>query len=229
MDTEEDKEDYTPLEQWLGLPETFILRLREEGNDWEFIIKAHALIETALTEVLVHRLGHPELEELVGRLPINGFASKLTFSQALGIFRVPGRVDEKFIISLGEIRNRLVHNIKRGVSFALVDYLRDLDITDKDAFDKVCRELTRSTAEEARAASFEEDDGSPLTLRDLFKRAPRYFIFAGVVLTLDWLHSMLGWVQAKADLQRRADDLLDKIAAIASIPPANAPSGTGNS
>ena len=49
----------------LDLPEGFLRNLLLEQSDWAFIVKAQAILETAVTSLLVAHLGKPELEDFV--------------------------------------------------------------------------------------------------------------------------------------------------------------------
>ena len=63
------REDLTEFESSLELRRGFLPALAEE-DDWSFIIKAHALLEAGVSQLLVHELGRPELEEIFSRLDI---------------------------------------------------------------------------------------------------------------------------------------------------------------
>ena len=49
----------------LDLPDGFLRNLLLEQSDWAFIVKAQAILETAVTSLLVAHLGKPELEDFV--------------------------------------------------------------------------------------------------------------------------------------------------------------------
>jgi len=57
------------LEDRLGLTRGFCERLASE-DDWSFLIKLSALLETALTEAVTRMLNRPELEEPFSLLPL---------------------------------------------------------------------------------------------------------------------------------------------------------------
>ena len=54
------------LSKDLNLPDGFLTNLLLEQDDWVFIVKAQAILETAVTSLLVAHLGRPELEGFVG-------------------------------------------------------------------------------------------------------------------------------------------------------------------
>jgi hypothetical protein len=49
------------FEPTLGLRVGFIEELIQQDDDWSFVIKAHAIVEAALTQLLGHLIGHPRL------------------------------------------------------------------------------------------------------------------------------------------------------------------------
>jgi hypothetical protein len=103
------------FETHLGVPALFFERLLRE-DDWSFVIKLHALIEAATTNVLVEVLNTPELRDHFARVPLSDVEyGKLSLLKALDI----GTSRERgFIRKLSEIRNQLVHNVQH-TSFTL--------------------------------------------------------------------------------------------------------------
>ena len=64
-----DEEDKSEPAAWLkrqalrlGVPVDFLLDLGSERDDWAFVVKIHALVETSLTDIFVRHIGRPELE-----------------------------------------------------------------------------------------------------------------------------------------------------------------------
>lgn len=108
------------LEKELGLKKDFIVNLLKE-DDWSYIIKLHALIEAAVTQLLIQILEKPELEKRFARLELSNLTiGKLAFLKDLNL------LDDyyvKFIIQLSEIRNNFVHDVKR-VECSLKEYFR---------------------------------------------------------------------------------------------------------
>jgi hypothetical protein len=93
-------------------------------DDWSFIIRAHALVEAALAQLLGYKLGHPEdLLKTVSRLPIGGAAGKLAFVKSLN---APEPSTIEFIEQLGVIRNDIVHKIS-DIDLRLSAYMKGLD------------------------------------------------------------------------------------------------------
>ena len=81
------------LEQKLGLESGFFESLDGENeSDWSFIIKAHALIEAAISHLLTEHLRRPELGDIFSRLDMsNKSTGKAAFVNALEIGRASCR------------------------------------------------------------------------------------------------------------------------------------------
>jgi hypothetical protein len=97
------------IEHDLGLPTNFLWNLQAE-DDWSAIIKLHALLETAVTHLLVQFFGHDELEDVFANMELgNTRTGKLVFLSKLDCLSKDNR---RFIRKLSEIRNKLVQDIK---------------------------------------------------------------------------------------------------------------------
>jgi hypothetical protein len=96
------------FENKLGLKKGIFDKLQKE-DDWSFVIKLHALFEAICTQLLVFHLGEDKLSELFTKLELsNKSIGKLVFLKHLELI---GKDDRKFIYSLSELRNQLVHNV----------------------------------------------------------------------------------------------------------------------
>jgi hypothetical protein len=113
------KEDWSKIEELerkLVLPPRFCQDLLAD-DDWSFVIKAHAVVECALSQLLARALGVPQLEKVFARLGTSSPSTgKLAFLKALDIFEE----DElRFMRKLSELRNQLVHHVENtSYSFA---------------------------------------------------------------------------------------------------------------
>jgi hypothetical protein len=107
--------DVGKLEQALQMPTGFLGRLVEE-DDWSFVVKSHALMESALSYLLRNNADQ-RAAAIFDTLPLRGRASKLAFIKRL----CP--LDEavvQFINSYSDLRNTLLHDVKNvGFSFTL--------------------------------------------------------------------------------------------------------------
>lgn len=120
------------LEQKLGLEPGFFDSLDgDDENDWSFIIKAHALIEAAISHLLTENLRRPELGDIFSRLDMsNKSTGKAAFVNALELLEKPER---RFISSLSELRNKLVHDV-RNVNFNLAEYVERMEKKQQEDF-----------------------------------------------------------------------------------------------
>lgn len=97
------------LQDKLGLPTDFFKRLLQE-DDWSFIIKLHALVEAACTDLLLHHFDEPSLKNIISRLELsNKSFGKLAFIKELELL---GDASRRYISSLSEWRNNFVHNVQ---------------------------------------------------------------------------------------------------------------------
>lgn len=111
------------LEQDLQLPSKFLARLTDEG-DWSFVIKAHALVEAALSHLLAAAVRDRRVTRIFQRLETsNETIGKLAFIKAMGL--LPDR-QLKFVKHLAELRNQLVHDVS-NTGFTFNTFVGGLD------------------------------------------------------------------------------------------------------
>jgi hypothetical protein len=168
---DEVREPVDSLEQALGLPVGFCGRLKEE-DDWSFIIKSHALVETAFTRLLEARMCPPLPSKFINTLDFSGGRhSKL---ELLCLLDLADNANVKFARGLSKIRNRLVHNISH-VGFKLADYVAALADQDAKAF-----------AAEACCPFYSDNSVAEERKRQLARilAAPKLFLWRSVVLFL---------------------------------------------
>lgn len=131
--------DLEKLETAIGLPPKFIEALTEE-DDWSFVIKSHAIIEAAIGQMLALQFD-PRLSDIVHRMPLSGDRfSKISVIKKLELLDSPSIA---VIQRIGQIRNRLVHDVKH-LSFNIESYFRSLDVKDRKQF---ASQLSRMAAE----------------------------------------------------------------------------------
>jgi hypothetical protein len=120
----------TQVEDEFGLRRGFYHSLLGE-DDWTFVIKTHALIESAMTQMLTAAVGRHELEDAFANLELShNKRGKVRFAQNLGLIDdQEGRLIRKF----SELRNQLVHNV-RNVSFSFDEMLANSDNQQRAAF-----------------------------------------------------------------------------------------------
>jgi len=116
-------DDVARFEADLGLRSGFFRALLQE-DDWSFVIKLHALVDGAITHLLVEELGHPEAMRPISRLSLADTRSgKLAFGAALAVLDAH---DRRFVQKLSEIRNMFAHDVRMAGS-TLADYASRLD------------------------------------------------------------------------------------------------------
>jgi hypothetical protein len=108
----------------------FLLHLYQE-DDWSFVIKAHALIEAAVSQLLTQHVGDTRLSEVFERLELsNTQTGRLAFVKALNLLSDNER---RFVRGFSELRNRLVHNV-HNVRFRFADDLVVMGTNQRTAF-----------------------------------------------------------------------------------------------
>jgi hypothetical protein len=105
------------FEKRVGLPTGFIHSLAQE-DDWTFVIKIHALYETALTHILATTFGNVKLQEALAEIAM---ADKLKLASACSLF---DKEDRGMLHALSNLRNKLVHSVDQ-VGFSFSSYLSD--------------------------------------------------------------------------------------------------------
>lgn len=112
------------------LREDFIVDLIESrGDDWSFVIKLHALLESVVCQLMAATLKRPELEE-----PL---AQEVTMESRITMLKALGLADEnerRMMRSLGRLRNSLVHNANQ-TDFTFQEYLSNKQRRDNFAAD----------------------------------------------------------------------------------------------
>jgi len=128
--TEELEQALRYIEDHYELGSGFLIRLYKE-DDWSFVIKAHALIEAAASQLLAHQVGDHRLSRIFERLELsNDQTGRVAFLKALGLLNDRER---RFVRSLSELRNRLVHNV-HNVRFRFADEIATMAPNQRRAF-----------------------------------------------------------------------------------------------
>lgn len=187
MDTNSQKA-VVDLEKRLLLPEGFCLALLSE-DDWSFVIKMHALFEAAISQLLVHHIGRPELSDIFARLELsNSTTGKLAFAKALGYVEDEER---RFVRKWSELRNVLVHDVT-NTSFKIAVHLQLLDSVQRRQF------LSGFYLE----GWFQPDIATPNGLLQA-AQDPKAFMFQGALALLMSMSSYFNWADHDRDLEHR--------------------------
>ncbi|MCK4295869.1 MAG: hypothetical protein KAX28_04335 [Candidatus Marinimicrobia bacterium] len=118
------------LQSKIGLPDDFFKNLLNE-DDWSFIIKLHALIESIVTSLIVFHFNEPNIKSVISRLEMsNRTTGKLAFLKATGLL---GANNLKYIYALSELRNKFVHSIE-SCSISLPDWISKFDSNQMKSF-----------------------------------------------------------------------------------------------
>ncbi|MEW8294812.1 MAG: hypothetical protein AB2715_09110 [Candidatus Thiodiazotropha sp.] len=103
----------------LNLPKDFLFGLLEE-DDWSFVIKAHSLLEGALSYSLTTATGKEELADFFAEIDMK---MKIDAAKGIKLFDSDLR---KFLRALSNLRNKLVHNVS-NVGFSFEEYFKNID------------------------------------------------------------------------------------------------------
>jgi hypothetical protein len=160
------------IEKEVGVRSGFLESLRE-GDDWSFVIKTHALLEAAVSNLICKTLGRDELAEVFSHVELSGKqAGKMAFVKALDLLDEP---DRRFISSLSELRNQLVHNIA-NVDFDLKQYTSAMLPNELDSFAKKFNSFS-----EGETVDYQ---GEKLSPNEVFRRDPKMAIWWSVAVTV---------------------------------------------
>lgn len=112
------------IERELGLSREFIISFLKESDDWAFVIKIHALMESAVSQLLSNSIGDYRIRKVFDRLELSNIKTgKMAFVKELDLLTLE---QQSFIKYISELRNQLVHNIN-NVKFNFGEYLNSLD------------------------------------------------------------------------------------------------------
>lgn len=164
----------------IGLSDTFFQGLFQRGDDWTFIIKTHALLESAITHLIVSELDRAELKPVLAKLEMsNTRVGKVAFAKALGLLDKDHR---KFVKKLSELRNMLVHDI-RNTAFSF-EHNHDAGL---NRIAKQCIEASAPMLKE------EIDVGGKKLTREKFSiENPRLTIWGAVHSILESIYHIVG-------------------------------------
>jgi len=94
-----------------------------EDDDWSLIIKLHALVEAAVSEILANKTDD-SIRKIIERLPLSDNSTgKGRMAFDMGII---SESQYRFLRRFSELRNNLVHKID-NVDFNLAEYVNGLD------------------------------------------------------------------------------------------------------
>jgi hypothetical protein len=158
----------------VGLHQDLMLKIYNSENDWTFILKIDALLETATKEIIKSGLkmkilnrfvGTEELGEFVDSLPMNGKTSILQLLKASGC---PPE-DLGFIEAIRRVRNAYAHNIKLA-ELTLIQLVKQR----RDKSDIIKNISSVETYDEASLITSYEKDGKFMRFASLMRPCAFY-------------------------------------------------------
>lgn len=170
------------LERRVGVPENFFRDLNT-ADDWSFVIKLHALFEAACSHLLLFHFQEPELAEVFNRLELSNKATgKVAFLAKCGLL---GKDNRRFIASLSELRNSLVHDVKNS-QFAFCSFVASLEPNEAQrlaiAFSPFETHIREFPYDPGLKVGYQADLQKAATVRavtDRFRADPKYHIWIG--------------------------------------------------
>jgi hypothetical protein len=184
------------LENRLSVPEGFIVGLLDE-SDWGFVIKLHALLEATITELLTVALRTPELARCISHLPLSDTRiGKVEFTAPFEILEKDHR---RFIRSLSELRNALVHDVT-NVNFDLRAHVALLDNA----------QFSRFAQSFHVEAYFQPDLSDDSAQAEIFQN-PKVYIWQGGCGLLNWLSNNIRWQEYDREHERMSLEVFGAI------------------
>ncbi len=181
MDAPEGKElANKALGKWLhqktGIPLKIIHGI-DKADDWTFVITLHAMLESVLNNLILKKLGFPELREIIAHFDTGDRQKgKLMWAKVLGLLPEKSRA---FIRILSKVRNDIVHNVS-AFGFSFSEWIEKLPKADfknlKDSYSDSLKE--RFTWK-----------GELVSRDDALMKHPRDMIFAGAIIIIVMAHS----------------------------------------
>ena len=182
------------IETDLGLTPGFLENLRDE-NDWSFVIKVHAIFEAATGHLLCQVLNREELADVLSFLELSDKRrGKIAFVAALGLLE---KADRRFISSLSELRNGLVHDV-RNSTFSLGDHVGRMDAAALKQFAKNFNSFSKSLNDRVWLGE------QQVTSEEAFRRDPKTALWWSAMVTLSLIYHAREIERAKADVARYA-------------------------
>ncbi len=169
--------------------------LFEESDDWSFIVKAHALVETAVSEIILTASTERRVKPLLEHLSRHAIVHKLNYVRDLNLLD-EGRI--QFARVLGTLRNHAVHDV-RNLKFSCAEYLA--------AKPNLRADMART------AAQFGGKSGpaQELAAQALAERNPRFLI----ALAVGYILLGAGLTRDRARLETEYGELTQRIATLA--------------
>lgn len=159
------------LAQALGIPKSFLDDLETE-KDWAFVVKVHALMESALNRMIVKALRKKELAKFVSRLATSApDTGKLAIIKALHMLSPE---HQKFIQGFSTLRNTYAHDA-RNLKFSIIECIDSMLPAEKG---KECLKNLKAHLGEKKRVETEQSNVT-YTAEDFVRKFPRETIIFG--------------------------------------------------
>jgi hypothetical protein len=179
-------ENVAKFEAQIGIKSGFLASLLNDGDDWSFIIKAHALAEAALTDLLTAGVGREELRDVFSSLSMgDSRIGKLALAERLQLLD-PGR--RAFFRALGRVRNQFVHDIKKA-GLGIADFANTLEPAERTQF---LRDLMRGHTRELVIVDGERS----VPTEEFVATRPRFAIWISAMSALELIYQIKSLDQA---------------------------------
>lgn len=188
------------FEEKLGLKRGFFDKLQKE-DDWSFIIKLHALFEAVCTQLLIFHLSEDKLSEVFSKLELsNRSIGKIVFLKEMELI---GKDDRKFIYSLSELRNQLVHNVA-NCEFSLKEMVAKFTPSELKQFTKTFSPFESVTVtDNIKDGLVEVDEKRMSELMERAKEQPKLHIWVGAHNVLVSLGDNFGYSDYKQSIKAK--------------------------
>lgn len=164
------------LEVQLSLRKGFLQGLLQE-SDWSFILKAHALVEAAISHLLVKATVREDLRQVFSKLELgNASTGKIAFMTAMDLL---GKEERRLVRKFSELRNLVVHDVTK-VEFDLKAHVSSLDSNQLKSFVQAFGYFSGN--EDL------EHQGGHLALRDFIQAQPKFSIWYSVMLLMGMIY-----------------------------------------
>lgn len=98
-------------------------------NDWGFVIKLHALLEAAMTDLITQRFNEPLLRKIISELGTS--SESFSKSSVLKQLNLMSQTQRAFVRAFSRLRNSFAHDIAR-VGSTIQDYCEENETRDKE-------------------------------------------------------------------------------------------------
>jgi hypothetical protein len=194
------RDSVAKLEAGLGIEKGFLESLFD-SDDWSFVIKGHAVVEAAVTHLLVSAVKEKRLEPFFSRLELSGTTiGKVAVAKLLDLLPENER---RFIRSLSEMRNDLVHDV-RNVGFTFRAHIAPMD---RDALKSFRKNFDTWSLGESHADLF----GTKIDVVDFFRDNPKLAVWYSLMASLAIINS---FIELEADKEKWHEDFLKKLGVV---------------